>query len=486
MADTLTIRNLTTHALIVRRAEHFDIPPPIRQGGGFFASNLTALLGNVTSPRDPAALLAADAIPLASQDLDVRSGPLSTITIGVKIAGHGPHAILRLTFETADGGQCYITLPTPSPRSQVLTTIGPDHAPEYSGIYLARSSLLAIYEQIDLQKWLRDFKDHTPLAALSIPGTHNSPTCHKALPSVRCQVVPPLEQLRNGVRFFDVRVQPGNPNDPSDDTLYLVHGAFPVSLTGAKKLRPLLDEMQTFLRNNPSETIILSLKREGTGSATDQQLSRILKEHYVRDDDASWYTEPRVPRLGEVRGKIVILRRFALDDQLRGGWGGRGWCLDAERWADNTPNCIHGDVCVQDFYGVMETVNIDEKIKYCCEHFERAAKVVCPVGEAAFESAHSVSTGPLYLNFLSASNFWKAACWPDKIAARLNPAVTAFLCEKHNIGDRGADEPGQTFDGDGAVGIVVCDWVGKDGDWDLVRCIVSMNGRLLLRQRRLA
>jgi len=83
-----------------------------------------------------------------------------------------------------------------------------------------------------------------------------------------------------------------------------------------------------------------------------------------------------------------------------------------------------------------------------------------------------VPPGPFYLNFLSASNFWKVGCWPEKIAKKLNPAIVEFLCEKH----------GEGVQGDLGTGIVVCDWVGEDGDWDLVRCIVGMNARLMMRE----
>jgi hypothetical protein len=78
----------------------------------------------------------------------------------------------------------------------------------------------------------------------------------------------------------------------------------------------------------------------------------------------------------------------------------------------------------------------------------------------------------LYINFLSASNFWKPGYWPEKIAEKLNPVATAFLCEKHDVKDEKK--------GDGCTGIVVCDWVGEDGDWDLVRAIVGMNSRGLM------
>jgi len=47
-------------------------------------------------------------------------------------------------------------------------------------------------------------------------------------------------------------------------------------------------------------------------------------------------------------------------------------------------------------------------------------------------------------------------------------------------GDRG-----ETIVGDGGTGIVVLDWVGLGGDWDLVRCIVGMNSRLMMREMSL-
>jgi len=36
--------------------------------------------------------------------------------------------------------------------------------------------------------------------------------------------------------------------------------------------------------------------------------------------------------------------------------------------------------------------------------------------------------------------------------------------------------------GDGSTGIVVCDWVGNNEDWDLVRCVVGMNSKLEFRE----
>jgi len=95
-------------------------------------------------------------------------------------------------------------------------------------------------------------------------------------------------------------------------------------------------------------------------------------------------------------------------------------------------------------------------------------------GECCFNlDPNEPNIPPLYLNFLSASNFWKVGCWPEKIAAKLNPAVIQNLVVKHVV-ERG--------DADWSTGVVICDWVGDQGDWDLVRAIVGMNSKLMARQ----
>lgn len=498
----ITVRNLSPNPLTLVTVERYEAPTPekFQPNAGFSVNNIGGSVNNLTqgfsqvmsnvtrgggngnggggNKHPNNAQLGEKAKTFKKEDVDVRLEPYTTHKTQIKASDRGPKEILRLTFKGEGPGKWRIDVPTPSAASQKLVPLGPNPAKEYTGIYNGDSSFLAILESTNLRKWMKAFKDDTPLSALSIPGTHNSPTCHTALPSVRCQAVGPEEQLQNGVRFFDIRVQP-NGNGSIDEDLQLVHGSFPISLTGPKRFRGLVKEVLEFLKENPSETVIISLKREGGGNTNDEQLAQIMKQHYVNPND--WYTRPVVPKLGEARGKIILMRRFKLPEPMKKLNDGKGWALNAQNWAYNTPNCHHGDVQVQDFCEVLDTENIDHKIKVCCEHFERAGAVTHPTGPSA-ESQDSKAF-PLYLNFLSASNFWKVGCWPDKIAAKLNPAVVKHLCERHDIGDKGVEGPGQEVKGDGGVGIVVTDWVGEKGDWDLVRCIVGMNGKLLLRQR---
>jgi 1-phosphatidylinositol phosphodiesterase len=192
-----------------------------------------------------------------------------------------------------------------------------------------------------------------------------------------------------------------------------------------------------------------------------------MRDHYATDP-TKWWTDPRIPRLAEVRGKMVLLRRFVLDEAGQQAHDGRGWAIDAEHWTYNTAHDMRGNVVVQDLCEMLDTQNIERKIEACCAQLGRA-------GAVSFDLRPDAPVPPLHLNFLSASNFWNVGCWPEKIAAKLNPAVLGHLCVTHVVENQEADW---------CTGIVICDWVGDGGDWDLVRAIVGMNSKLSVRQQR--
>lgn len=470
MPPDVKVRNLTDKHIKLVQVEHFD--PDEKKGFGLrhvtttlFSVTNSIGLTNSTTRRD-VPQISPEAQPFENQDLSIDLPPFSVTQTDIKPIVRNDKDRLRLTFETEAGIRHRMYTPVPTTETHALEVLSDNQDVRFTGIFLPDDSFVALYETSHLDSWMDKWNDNVPLGALSIPGTHNAPTCHNAPPSVRCQAVSPIEQLQNGVRFFDIRVQVPEPYNPDSDKLVLVHSVFPISLTGNKYFRDLYNDCRRFLDEHPSETLVMSLKREGSGKGTDEQLSRILKNHYANNDQ--WWTRPNVPRLGEARGKIVLVRRFNLEEELRGEWDGAGWGIDAASWADNTPNsiCPSGTVCVQDFYEVLEPPSIDQKITFVREHLERS-------GCCCFNYDDPNAQVPLYINFLSASNFWRVNTWPEKIAGKVNPAATAHLCTKHML-----EDDGRVKEGEWSTGIVVCDWVGLDGDWDLVRSVIGMNSKL--------
>ncbi|KAG6026126.1 hypothetical protein E4U41_001347 [Claviceps citrina] len=521
MAATLTIRNLTTQPIQLIHVERFRSDKiKIRHGSllrnvtSTVASTVTDLLQATQTIRHEVRPTGA---PTSSHGVCFRAEPFRTtetdiaVAVAAAAAAAGEEEVLRLTFRT-EHGRCYETdVPSPSCRSAVMRSKGREKlaeddmdadaddadddapAPQLTAVHVPGTALLAIFSSARLHAWMHELRDDWPLTMLSIPGTHNSPTCHPALPSVRCQAVPVPEQLQNGVRFLDVRVSASTPATDDDDdaaahALTLVHSAFPISLTGNRYLSELLDDVYRFLDQNPSEAVLMSLKREGTGKATDGQMGRLLRRAHLDRRPDRWWTEPRVPTLGEVRGRIVLIRRFGLDDDGdddEDDPAGRGYGLDAHEWPDNCEDGIGGGgggggglLRIQDFYDITESRNIEQKIDLSRRQLERAAEQAFVL---AGQPGHDPDARPppLFVNFLTASNFFNATCWPERIAAKVNPAVIEYLCGRHGEEGRG---PLQLGVGCAGTGVVVTDWVGARGDWDLVRCIVGMNAGLQLRQ----
>ena len=461
----ITLRNLTIHPLELLSIERFESK---REETGNLVSNVTGAITSFLNATEHQTHQTVAGDSRHKQDVNVRVDPFKTKQTDIRTADPG-REVIRLVFKTEDH-KYEVDIPSPNKKSSTMKKLdGGKH--ELTAVYVQTGAFIAVYSSAKLNSWMKELHNDWPLPVLSIPGTHNSPTCYTALPSVRCQAVGVTEQLQNGVRFLDIRVSA----EPEDENLTLVHSAFPISLTGNKYLGDMCNELYEFLEKNPSETIIMSLKREGTGKGNDEQMSKHFKKNYVDKKRDLWWTEPKVPTLGQARGRIVIMRRYALDNELKKCWDGRGFGIDAQHWPDNCEDgkVGEGHIRVQDFYEVTESQNVEKKIDFSRGQLERAA-------EQLFElSNRDAKHPPFFVNFLSASNFFNASCWPERIAAKVNPAIVEYLCIRHGEEGKG---PKKLRIGSAGTGIVVTDWVGANEDWDLVRCIVGMNARLQLKK----
>ncbi|KAF2856382.1 PLC-like phosphodiesterase, partial [Plenodomus tracheiphilus IPT5] len=381
----LTVRNLTSIPISIKCIERFQDPNTLQsKSSGYFGASHTS----PAFPTSPA--LGEHSQNFTHQDLDVTLRPFEAYTLAsqeqdsMQTAFTISNVTLRLTLETLGGERYRVdTHPSYTQKSKhALTPLSPSPSASYSALFHPSSPTphLTIHSnhQIKYETWMADFPDTLPLSAMSIPGTHNSHTHYRALPSVRCQHVDIKTQLENGIRFLDIRLQPAHSTDPTKKDLYLVHGAFPVSLTGPKYFEPILQTCYDFLSAHPTETILISLKREGVGSATDQHLAHILETHYITPQASKWYTSPTLPYLGAARGKLILLRRYnTLPTSTHPG-------LDLTPWPHNATHATFppptpsppSQFCLQDYCEVMLPTSIPDKVQHANDHLVRAAQCI--------------------------------------------------------------------------------------------------------------
>ncbi len=160
-----------------------------------------------------------------------------------------------------------------------------------------------------MKSWMKKLPDNINLSEINIPGTHDSCTSKVQFPFIaRCQNQVISQQLNSGIRFLDIRVE------KDGEELKIVHDIAdcksPASTSKKLYLDDIINDCKCFLSENPSETILLSYKRDD-GPNQEETFDLFFEKHL--ENDPIWYKKNRIPTLKEVRGKIVLLNRDNLD-----------------------------------------------------------------------------------------------------------------------------------------------------------------------------
>ncbi len=150
--------------------------------------------------------------------------------------------------------------------------------------------------------WMSRLSDDAKLSELSLPGTHDSGALYDSLSFgfAKCQSWRLADQLRAGIRFLDIRCR------RVDDHLLVYHGIIDQQLT----FREVCDACRTFLEQHPSECIVMSVKEEAEASNSKRSFAESFSVETQQDGDL-WHVTRDVPRLKDVRGRIVLIDRVA-------------------------------------------------------------------------------------------------------------------------------------------------------------------------------
>ncbi|MCR4610322.1 MAG: InlB B-repeat-containing protein [Lachnospiraceae bacterium] len=195
-------------------------------------------------------------------------------------------------------------------------------------------------EKLQGSNWMSLISDDRYLNEINIPGTHDAAMAGVEGGTIlgdvskgyaRTQSMYIADQLKSGVRMLDIRMTNAKKFEPSDDRVYIVHGqgvSFLDMRYFATKdgkdyyLWDVLDDVTNFLRNNPTETILLELGYEynsGDEARTYEKAQRHLNIYENRINPSTGksyiYTEngsniiTTMPKLRDTRGQIVILSK---------------------------------------------------------------------------------------------------------------------------------------------------------------------------------
>ncbi|WVR09256.1 hypothetical protein IAU60_006321 [Kwoniella sp. DSM 27419] len=209
------------------------------------------------------------------------------------------------------------------------------------------SGILGSYSRCSGAKcaWMGGVPDDTKITDLSVPGTHDSASWNYTpltqirylkytgliypSPLYKCGKTSIFTQLSSGIRAFDLRVGFA----PNGKDLVFFHSE--AVLDTDARFEDIVGGMWRFLDENPSETLFVSVKVENTTWGSYQSAAQSIYST-LTSSAAQAYVNPTTSlsslTLSNLRGKMVLLRRFAMD-----GVPGSPIGLSLyDGWADNS------------------------------------------------------------------------------------------------------------------------------------------------------
>ena len=154
--------------------------------------------------------------------------------------------------------------------------------------------------------WMKSLSDSTRLSAIAMPGTHDTCATRNGISFgfAKCQSWKLEDQLRAGIRFLDIRCK------HLENEFHIYHGSIDQKTT----FREVMQVCRDFLKSNPSECIVMSVKEEGAGRGNRRSFQETFAEE-TQANQSLLVLGSEIPSLGKVRGKIVLVDRVG---SLRG------------------------------------------------------------------------------------------------------------------------------------------------------------------------
>ncbi|SCZ51531.1 MULTISPECIES: phosphatidylinositol-specific phospholipase C [Photorhabdus] len=259
--------------------------------------------------------------------------------------------------------------------------------------------------------------DNRLLSHITIPGTHESCAHRNISGLAKCQDLSVSDQLQLGIRYLDIRCHAETNNRGfvidgyKDRWIFEMHHGIINEYIVFDKV---VIDCQNFLKANPSETILMSIKQEQ--STEPDELFNAIFKHYKDKYSPLFHDDSQIPKLGDVRGKIVVISRNK-------GLPGIAWT----------------SIDIEDHY---DDPGKEEKYHFVVAHLEKALKYR---GDTLYLTNTSAYSGP---DFTLDYAFY------------MYKSLKNWIIHTYQPEHPGHDKP--------TLGIVAMDFVGRWNNGDIV------------------
>lgn len=248
--------------------------------------------------------------------------------------------------------------------------------------------------------WMAQIYNSRRLDTITIPGTHD--TCARVGgPLFKCQDRSLEEQLLMGVRLLDIRCRHIN------NVFMIHHERIFQDLAFGGGVRNVCVK---FLQEHPSEVIFMMIKEEWNAKSNSRTFDATMYDYINCSEykDYFYLYEGNFPPIEQVRGKIILLRRFHKDTLKNIDLGNYIEFANNDHFVSDYTITTYG----QDCFKVYTLFDRPKKFKQVQKNFALAKVFPKQI------TADTKST--IFLNYASGQSL---GCYPYLVAEYLTPAV---------------------------------------------------------------
>lgn len=154
-------------------------------------------------------------------------------------------------------------------------------------------------------QWMSSLSDSLNLSQLSLPGTHDTMAFYGG-DIAQAQSMPLATQLNSGVRVLDIRCR------HYYNGFAIHHGP----IYQYANFDDVLYAVSQFLHNNPRETVLMRVKEEWNPEGNTREFWQTFQLYAQKYPGLFWDYSSANPKLGDVRGKVVLLQNFSAPQQF--------------------------------------------------------------------------------------------------------------------------------------------------------------------------
>ncbi|XP_065674495.1 1-phosphatidylinositol phosphodiesterase-like [Hydra vulgaris] len=156
------------------------------------------------------------------------------------------------------------------------------------------------FHVLSADPWMSRLSDNIHIGSITIPGTHDSAAYSTSLIWAKTQDWSILDQLKNGIRFLDIRCR------HISNIFTIHHGAIYLNMN----FDDVMNSVIQFLNQNPTETVLMRIKEEHDPDGNTRSFAATFNEYYNKYNSYFWNGPTDDPTLKETRKKIVVLENF--------------------------------------------------------------------------------------------------------------------------------------------------------------------------------